>query len=178
MTWDEPIQIHQDSDAVDHIVEMMGAVDVDLDPAAVRLLVSQARLAHRRCLSDWLRRNEPAFMEPPDRGPYAKWVNRRRKNPGRFRDGSDLPRPPLGAIYFLVNDWWRRELGRRFWCDFRALHLGDDYEGRERLEFINGPALFFTLIAQAVDEFNYTAKRCKKVHDTHYRLLDRRQGRP
>ena len=60
MTWNDEIPIRQDSDdAAPHIVEMMGAVDVDLDPDAVRLLISQARLAHRRCLSDWLRQNEP-----------------------------------------------------------------------------------------------------------------------
>jgi hypothetical protein len=177
MTWAEPIPLRPDSDdAAPHIVEMMGAVelDLDLDVDAVRLLVSQARLAHRRCLNAWLRENEPEYMAPPARGPYAKWERRRRKNPGRFRDGSDLAKAPLASIYFLVNSWWRRELGLPFWCDFRGWHVGDEYEGRERLEFINGPALFFVLIAQSVDFFNYTAERCKRVHDTHYRLVDRR----
>ncbi len=174
-TWAEPISFRQDQDdAAPHIVEMMAAPDLDLDVDAVRLLVSHARLAHRRALSAWLRENEPEYMAPPSTGPYARWVNRRRKNPGRFRDTSDLPRPPLAAIYILCNQFYRRELGLPFWCDFRALHLGDDYEGRERLEFINEPALFFVLIAQAVDFFNYNAERCKRVHDTHYRLLDRR----
>ena len=174
-TWDEPISFREPlDDAAPHIVEMMGAVDVDLDVDRVRLLISVARQAHRRCLSDWLRVNEPEYMAPPSTGPYAVWENRRRKNPGRFRDGSDLAKAPLVAIYFLVNDWWRRELGLPFWCDFRALHLGDDYEGRERLEFINGPALFFVLVAQSVDEFNYTSKRCKKVHGAYYKRLNRR----
>ncbi len=178
MTWAELIPLRLDGDAAaPHIVEVMATRDDDVDVLgrdAVHLLISQARFAHRRCLSDWLRQNEPEWMEAPARGPYAQWQRRRRKNPGRFRDTSDLPKAPLASIYHLCNAWWRRELGRRFWCDFRALHLGDDYEGRERLEFINGAALFFTLIAQSVDEFNYTAKRCKKVSDTHYRLLDRR----
>ncbi len=179
MTWAEPIPLRPDSDdAAPHIVEVMGAVDLDLDVDAVRLLISQARLAHRRCLNAWLRENEPEYMAAPARGPYSKWVNRRRKNPGRFRDNSDLPKAPLAAIYYECNRFYRRDLGLPFWPDFRALHLGDDYEGLERLEFINGPALFFVLVAQAVDFFNYTPERCKRVHDTHYRLLDRRQGRP
>ncbi len=157
------------------IVEAMAQPEdgVDLDPDAVRLLVSLARLAHRRCLSHWLRENEPAYMKPPSTGPYAKWDNRGKGNTGRFRDGSDLPRPPLAAIYFLVNAWWRRELGP-FHPDFRALWLGDDYDGIERLDFINASARFFLLIALAVDE-DYTEEQCKRVNDTHYRLLNRRR---
>ena len=174
-TWDDPIPFNESPGAGPrHIVEMMNAADVDLDPDAVRLLIGLARQAHRRCLSAWLRRNEPGYMAPPSTGPYARWENRRRKNPGRFRDGSDLPKAPLASVYFLCNQWLRRETGLPFWCDFRALHLGDDYEGLERLEFINAPALFFTLIAQAVDEYNYTVERCKLVHDGNYKKLDRR----
>ena len=175
MTWADPISFRAAlDDGAPHVVEMMAARDVDIDPDAVRLLISLARLAHRRCLSAWLRVHEPEYMVPPSTGPYAKWENRVKGNPGRFRDGSDLARAPLAALYFLVNEWWRRETGTAFWCDFRALHLGDDYEGREKLEFINAPALFFTLIAQSVDEFNYTAKRCKLVHDGNYKKLNRR----
>ncbi len=58
MTWAEPIPLRPDSDdAAPHIVEMMAGRDDDvdvLDVVAVRLLISQARLAHRRCLSAWL----------------------------------------------------------------------------------------------------------------------------
>ena len=175
MTWAEPIPFAEPlDDPVDHIVEMMYAVDVDLDPDAVHLLISQARLAHRRCLSDWLRRNEPGYMAPPDRGPYAKWENRRRKNPGRFRDASDLPRPPLAAIYVLCNRFYRRELGLKFHPDFQTLRWGQDFTFHEQLAMLKGSALFFVLVAQACDFFNYTPERCKRVHDTHYRLLDRR----
>ncbi len=175
MTWAEPISFRESiDDEAPHIVEMMAAVDVDLDVNRVRLLVSIARQANRRALSNWLRHNEQEHRAPRDRGPYALWINRRRGNAGRFRDGSDLPRAPLAAIYFRCNEFWRRELGTAFWCDFRALHLGDDYKGRERLEFINEPALFFTLIAQSVDGFNYTVERCKLVHDGNYRKLERR----
>ncbi len=174
-TWDEQIPFpEQRDDPTDHIVDLMGAVHVELVPDAIRLLISEARLAHQRCLSDWLRQNEPGYMAPPSTGPYAKWENRRRKNPGRFRDGSDLPKAPLAAIYYECNRFYRRDLGLPFWCDFRGWHVGDEYEGRERLEFINGPALFFVLVAQAVDFFNYTPERCKRVHDTHYRKLARR----
>ena len=178
-TWDEqiPFRDHLD-DPTDHIVEMMGAVDVDLDPDAVRLLISQARLAHRRCLSAWLRENEPEYMAPPARGPYAKWENRGRGNTGRFRDGSDLPKAPLASIYFLVNSWWRRELGLKYHPEFRSLQWGQDFDPHEQLAMLKGAALFFVLIAQAVDWFNYTAERCKRVHDTCYRRLDRRRGRP
>jgi hypothetical protein len=176
VSWNEQIPIHQDhDDAAPHIVEMMAAVDVELDADAVHLLISQARLAHRRALSHWLRENEPQFMAPLDRGrPYAQWENRRRKNPGRMRDGSDLPKAPLTAIYFLTNRFYRRELGLKFNPDFRSLRWDEDFTFHEKLSMLKGPALFFVLIAQSVDWFNYTAERCKRVHDTHYRLLDRR----
>ncbi len=175
MTWAEPISFRAAlDDGAPHVVEMMAARDVDLDVDRVRLLISLARQAHRRCLSAWLQAHEPEYMAPRATGPYARWINRRRGNTGRFRDGSDLPKAPLVAIYALCNEWWRRETGRPFWCDFRALYLGEDHEGREGLEFINGPALFFTLIAQSVDEFNYTAKRCKKVHVAYYKRLNTR----
>ena len=176
MTWADPIPIRQDQDdAAPHIVEMMAAAGVDIDVDAVRLLVSLARLAHRRALSNWLRQNEPEFMEASDRGPYAKWTRRRRKNPGRFRDGSDLPREPLSAIYFLCNAWYRRELGLKFHPDFRPLRWDEDFTLHEQLAMLKGPALFFVLVAQSVDFYHYSAARCSKVHDTHYRLLDRRR---
>ncbi len=175
MTWNDEIPIRQDSDdAAPHIVEMMGAVDVDLDPDAVRLLISQARLAHRRCLSDWLRQNEPGYMGRPSVGPYAKWENRRRKNPGRFRDGSDLAKAPLASIYFLCNRFYRRELGLKFHPDFDAVRWGLDFTFHEQLAMLKGPALFFVLVAQSVDFFNYSAKRCSLVHDGNYKRLNRR----
>ena len=174
MTWDNEIPIRQDhDDAAPDIVETMGAVGVELDVDAVHLLISTARLAHRRCLSAWLRQNEPEFMSPTAHGPYAKWENRGRGSTGRFRDGSDLPRPPLAAIYFLCNQFYRQQLGLKFHPDFRPLRWDEDFTFHEQLAMLKGPALFFVLVAQAVDFFNYTAERCAKVHDTHYRLLDR-----
>ena len=176
MTWSSPVQFRDavnNGDAA-HVVEMLAARDVDLDVDAVHLLIGIARLAHRRALSSWLQSHEHGYAPPPSTGPWARWINRRPGNAGRFRDGSDLPRVPLASIYFLCNEWWRRELGTAFWCDFRAAHLGDDYAGREKLEFINAAAAFFVLIAQAVDFNNYTAKRCSLIHDGNYRKLDRR----
>ena len=175
MTWDEPMRFPEPlDDPTDHIVEMMaqGEKGVDLDPDAVRLLISVARQAYRRCLGDWLRRNEPSYMEPPSVGPYAQWENRGKGNTGRFRDGSDMARPPLAAIYFLCNEWWRRHLGK-FHPDFRALTWGEDFTYIEQLDMLHGPALFFMMIAQACD-YHYTAERCAKVHATHYKLLKRR----
>ncbi len=113
-------------------------------------------------------------MTPTSTGPYAKWENRRRKNPGRFRGGSDIPKMPLVAIYFLCNQFYRQRLGLKFHPDFKALRWGLDFTFIEQLGMLNAPATFFVLVAQSVDFFNYTAERCKKVHDTHYRLLDRR----
>ena len=175
-TWFDEIPVRQDNDDdAPHIVEMMAARDIDLDVDAVRLLVSQARLAHRRCLSAWLQENEPEFMAPPSVGPYAQWENRGRGNTGLFRDGSDLPRPPLVSVYLLCNRFYRQQLGLKFHPDFRPLRWGEDFTFHEQLSMLKGPALFFVLVAQAVDFFNYTAERCSKVHDTHYRLLNRRR---
>ena len=39
---------------------------------------------------------------------------------------------------------------------------------------LRGPALFYTLIAQAVDFYNYSAKRCSLIHDGNYKRLDKR----
>ena len=134
MTWADPISFreHVDDDAP-HVVEMMAARDVNLNVDAVHRLISVARQAHRRALSAWLRVNEPEFMTPRSTGPYAKWENRRRKNPGRFRDGSDLPRAPLAAIYTLCNQFYRRELGHKFHPDFKPLKGGEDFTLQEQL---------------------------------------------
>lgn len=175
MTWDDPISFRESlDDGAPHVVEMMAAVGIDLDVDSVRLLISVARQAHRRCLSAWLRAHEPEFMASRDRGPYARWINRRRGNTGRFRDGSDLPRAPLASLYFLVNEWWRRELRLSFHPDFRALAWDEDFTLQEQLAMLTGAALFFVLIAQAVDFFNYTAHRCSLVHDGNYKRLDKR----
>ncbi len=175
MTWSEPIPFREPlDDGAPHIVEMMLAVDVDLDPDAVRLLISLARQANRRCLSAWLQAHEPEYMAPRATGPYALWERRRRKNPGRFRDGSDLPRAPLVAVYFLCNQFYRRELGLPFHPDFRPLKWEEDFTLIEQLAMLKGPARFFLLVAQEVDFFNYSAKRCSLVHDGNYKKLDRR----
>ena len=86
----------------------------------------------------------------------------------------DLPRAPLAAIYSLCNQFYRRELGLPFHPDFRPLKWDKDFDLTEQLSFLNGPALFFVLIAQSVDFFNYTARRCSLVHNGFYRKLNRR----
>ena len=175
MTWAEPISFREpgDNDAP-HVVEQMFERGVDLDVDRVHLLVSVARQAHRRCLSAWLRQNEPEYMVPVQPGPYAAWERRRRGSAGRFRDGSDLARAPLAAIYMLCNQFWRRETKLPFHPDFRALAWDEDFTLIEQLEMLNPAALFFTLIAQSVDFFNYTARRCSLIHDGNYRKLNRR----
>lgn len=175
MTWAEPISFRESiDDGAPHVVEMMAAVDVDLDVDRVRLLISLARQANRRCLSAWLRANEPGHMGSPPVGPYAPWERRRQGSAGRFRDGSDLPRQPLASIYFLCNAWWRRETGSTFHPDFRPLDWEEDFTLTEQLEMLKGPARFFVLVAQSVDFFNYSAKRCSLVHDGFYKRLDKR----
>ena len=174
MTWLDPISFreHVDDDAP-RIVELMAERDVDLDVDAVHLLISIAQQAHRRALSAWLQVHEPGYKGPAPVGPYAPWERRRRGSAGRFRDSSDLPRAPLASIYFLCNAWWRRETGRAFHPDFRPLKWDEDFTLIEKLEMLNGPALFFVLVAQSVDFFNYTAKRCSLVHDGNYKRLNR-----
>ncbi|MCH8098736.1 MAG: hypothetical protein IID53_16915 [Proteobacteria bacterium] len=169
MIWADPISFreHVDDDAP-RIVELMAARDVDLNVDSVRLMISIARQAHRRALSAWLRQNEPEYMVAPSTGPYAKWENRGKGSTGRFRDGSDVPRAPLASIYFLVNEFWRRELGLSFHPDFRPLCWDEDFTLQEQLAMLKGPALFFVLIAQSVDFFNYTARRCSLIHDGNY----------
>ena len=174
MTWSAPIPFREAlDDGAPHVVEMMAAVGIDLDADSVRLLISIARQAHRRCLSAWLRANEPEHMGSPPVGAYARWEGRQRKNPGRFRDGSDLARAPLAAIYFLCNQFYRRETGSAFHPDFRPLKWGEDFTLTEQLEMLKGAALFFVLVAQSVDFFNYSAKRCSLIHDGNYKRLNR-----
>ena len=174
-TWDEPIPIpEQGGDDSQYVVEMMATRDVDLDVDRVRLLISVARQAHRRCLADWLRVNEPGFMATPSTGPYARWLNRRRGNAGRFRDGSDLARAPLVSIYFLCNQFYRRELGLPFHADFQPLKWNEDFTPHEQLAMLKGPALFFCMVASAVDFRSYSARRCSLIHDGNYKKLDKR----
>ena len=101
-------------------------------------------------------------------------MNRRRKNPGRFRDGSDLPRPPLASIYFLCHQFSRHELGLPFHPNFKTLKWDEDFTLTEQLAMLKGPATFFVLVAQEVDFFNFTARRCSLVHDGNYKKLDKR----
>lgn len=178
MTWNDPIAIaEQRGDDAPSIVELMATRGVDLDVDAVRLLISTARLAHRRCLSAWLQTNEPEYMESVPLGPYYEWEKRKRKNPGRFRDDDGLPRPPLAAIYFECNRFYRRELGLKFHPDFRPLKWHEDFNLIEQLEIIgqrSPTALFFILIAQEIDLLGYTPQRCSLIHDGHYKRLDKR----
>ena len=175
MTWNEPIaMVEQRGDDAPSIVEMMATRDVDLDVDRVHLLISQARLAHRRCLSDWLRRNEPGYMVATSTGPYAVWENRGRGSVGRFRDGSDIPRAPLASIYILCNQFYRRELGLRFNPDFGPLKWSEDFSLVEMLGMINPAAAFFVLIAQEIDLAGYTPERCSLIHDGYYKRLNKR----
>ena len=186
-------------DPVDAIVEIMAGADVDLDPESIRRLVREVRHVHRLVLSEWSRRNEPGWKPPrrlkniqdlADDGPeydygdmaglglpswdawWGECWGTGKGNTGRFRDGSDIAKPPLVVIYHLCNRWWRRELGTAFWCDFRGWDIGDECVGRDRLEFINPAALFFVLMARAVNEFDYTVEQCQLVHNLYYRKLD------
>jgi hypothetical protein len=175
MTWDDPIYMGtgRATDDAHHVAEMMACKGVDMDVDAVRLLISKGQQAHRRCLSDWLRRYEPECKTPRSTGPYKKWENPGRGSPGRFRDGSDIPREPLAAIYIICNEFYRRELGLRFWPDFTGLRVGNDYEGLERIDFLNEAALFFLLVARAINEIDYSVERCEKIHNKYYLLLNK-----
>ena len=94
---------------------------VDLDAAGLVVLLRSTRHAHRMALSDWKRRNDPAWQVPRalprGRGLYdygddagagledwpewwaSSW-GRARANPGRFR-GSRLAKRPLVVVYHL-----------------------------------------------------------------------------
>lgn len=174
-TWSEPIPFREAlDDGAPHIVEMLAAVGVDLDVDRVQLLISLAQQAHRRALSAWSRGNDLEHMAPPDRGPYARWINRRPGNSGRFRDGSRLPRAPLAAIYSLCNQFYRRETGLPFHPNFEYLKWDEDFTLTEQRDMLKGAALFFTLIAGEVDLLNYTPQRCALVHDGNYKKLNKR----
>ena len=174
-TWDDMIALpEQRGDDAPAIVEAMALRDVDLDVDRVRLLISIARAAHRRCLSHWLQTNEPGYMAAPSTGPYAQWERRGRGSVGRFRDDDGLPRAPLAAVYFECNRFYRRELGLRFNPNFAPLAWGQDFDLAERLAMLNGAALLFFLIAQEIDLLGYTPERCSLIHDGYYRRLNKR----
>ena len=178
MTWQDPITLpvpHGD-DAL-AIVTMMAQRGVNMDVGRVSLLIGIARLAHHRCLSNWLQANEPGYMAAPSTGPYAKWERRGRGSVGRFRDDDGLPRAPLAAIYFECNRFYRRELGLRFNPDFEPLTWSEDFNRIEQLEIIgrqSPAAMFFVLIAQEIDLLGYTPERCSLVHDGFYKRLPKR----
>ncbi len=98
---------------------------------------------------------------------------RGRGNPGGFRGHPGVPKPPLIAIYFVVNQWWRRVLHKPFWPDFTSGLDAADTDP-ERLAHLGPAARLFLLVANEVDK-SYTADRCKKVHDDYYGRLPKRR---
>ncbi|MEE8504997.1 MAG: hypothetical protein V3S40_02125, partial [Kiloniellales bacterium] len=73
--------------------------------------------------------DEHRWIDPRSGKTYFGWQawwrenwGRARSNPGRFR-GTDIAAPPLVAIYYLCNRWWRETLGTPFRPDFRAIDL-------------------------------------------------------
>ena len=97
---------------------------------------------------------------------------RPRGNPGSFREAPDIPKKPLIAIYFLVNEWYRRVLGAKFWPDYSSgMEAASDDIGR--LPHIGPAARLFFLVANEIDK-KYTMDRCKKVHEDYYRKLPKK----
>ncbi len=169
---------------------------------ALRWLLREAERVHHEVKSDWLRRNADEGSEwrphkrlerniDPDEPevPYdfgelageglddweAWWRSiwgKKSGNPGRFRVHPDIPKPPLIAIYFLVNQWWRRVLHRPFWPDF-ASGLDAADKDTERLVHLGPAARLFFLVANEVS-IEYTMDLCKKVHDDYYSKLPKR----
>ena len=93
-----------------------------------------------------------------------------RGNPGRFRDDPELAKPPLVAIYFLVNKWWQRTLKKPFWPSYSEGGIEAADTDRERLEHVPASARFFFLISNEIDR-KYSMRRCKQVHDDYYKEL-------
>ncbi len=91
-------------------------------------------------------------------------------NPGKFR-GSDVPAPPLVAIYRLVNRFWRDVMRLDFHPDFTGQYAADT--DAARFPDLNLAAQIFLLIAQDAGGAQYNCNLCGRVHDAYYRQLDR-----
>ncbi len=203
--------------AAQAITEAMG---VDLPVDSLQALLRRTRHAHRMVLSEFLRRNDPAWKPPrrlkdnvdPDGPDYDygedagvglddvhhgdwrrvkgkwKWVDfgtgwdgwwklnwgKPPGNPGLFR-GTDVPAPPLVAIYHLVNRWWRAEMRLSFHPDFVCQHSAAT--DAKRFPDLNRAAQIFTLVAQDCDP-SYTVHLCALVNEAYYKRLDRSFPRP
>jgi hypothetical protein len=164
-------------------------LDLDKNQAYVVMLLRRTRYAHRMLLSGHMRRNDPEWQvpraRPRGRGPYDYgdmagmgmddwdewWTSiwgRLRGNPGRFR-GSDVPKAPLLAIYYMCNRFWRYTQHQAFWPDFRkAEAYATDADA---IPDLNPAARFFLLVAQDADR-KYNCDLCARVHDANYRSLN------
>ena len=173
--------------AADAITSAMG---IDLPEDELRDLLRDARHTHRMVLSEWKRRNDPEWRAPR-RGPRGKgrydygdmaglglpsweawWRENWGKepgNPGLFR-GTDIPMPPLVAIYHLVNRYWRDEMGLTFNPDFTGRHGGKT--DAKRFDDLNRAAQIFLLVAQDAWP-QYNSDLCERVHFAYYRQLNR-----
>jgi|GEM_PF-6208382 len=196
-------------DPVLFILEQMNEPALWAHADAMRWLVHEASRTHRLVLGDWLRRNEAegsewrphrqleknynpdqpahdydygehagAGLEDWDRWWRENW-GRGRGNPGRFHHRRDMAKPPLVAVFHLVNKWWRRVLREPFHPDFSEAGTHDPRTGESpsndagRLPRLNRAARLFVLVAQEMDP-RYSVDLCKRVHDDYYRHLDTR----
>ena len=169
---------------------IIDAMDLDLDLDALVVLLRDTRHAHRMALSDFKRRNDPAWKVPrarprgrriydygADTGAgledwpawWASIWGRRRSNPGMFL-GTKIAKAPLVAIYHLCNRWWRRTTGEAFCPDFRAIDV--KVPDAKNMPHLNPAARLFLLVAQDADPSRYNCKLCALVHDANYRDLD------
>ena len=164
---------------------IIGKMGVDLPLASLEALLRRTRHAHRMVLSEWKRRNDPEWRAPrrlPEgEGPSydygevftptweAWWKENWGKppgNPGLFR-GTDIPMPPLVAVYHLVNRYWRRVMRRTFNPDFGAQYSADT--DVEVFELLKPDAQFFWLVAQDAGGSQYNCDLCGRVHDAYYK---------
>jgi hypothetical protein len=186
-----PFDPDDDDSHVEAAAVIIEAMGMDLDSADLVALLRLTRHAHRMALSDFKRRNDPAWRVPRARPrgrrlyDYGKdtgagledwpawWASiwaRPRANPGRFR-GTRIAKQPLVAVYHLCNRWWRRTTGEAFWPDFK--HQISYRTDSERMPHLNDAARLFLLVAQDCDR-KYNCDLCSRVHDVTYRALDRR----
>ena len=104
------------------------------------------RLAHE----EWYEEEEwPKYFGRPHK----------RSNPRKFQDGSGLAKPPLVAVYHVVNEWFVRVVGQSFCPKF----ADDGSEGDHAADV-------FCAVAEVLDH-RYTPIHCKWVHGKHYRDL-------